>query len=163
MSSKTPRRIDARATRTRNALARALVTLGPRRGVDTLKVEELARTAGIGRSTFYAHFAGKGDFLTTSFVGMIDACEAAAAGDPARADPLPTRQLFAHVHGAGAFATAILRSREFPRVPARREAAVFLAGGLMGMLRWWMEGGLRQDPEQLHQTFTAFARRLVAA
>src|SRR3712207_474420 len=111
------RRIDARAQRTRRSLNRALVTLAPQRGLDAMKVGGLTRAAGVGRSTFYAHFASKADFLTASFVGMIEACEAAAAERVgARREVLPARELFTHVAGAGAFAHAFARSRELPRM-----------------------------------------------
>jgi AcrR family transcriptional regulator len=181
MTSNAMRRIDARAQRTRRSLARALVALAPERGLDGVKVGELARRAGIGRSTFYAHYASKADFLTSSFVGMIEACDAAsaAAGD---GQVLPSRELFAHVAQAGGFAQAFARSRELPRMLAaaelkfrsiaeanlagrglppqeRRATAVFLAGGLVGMLRWWMDSGFRQDPEQLHAAFAELSRR----
>lgn len=183
MTSNARGRTDARAQRTRSSLTRALVALAPERGLDEVRVGELARRAGVGRSTFYAHYASKSDFLTSSFVGMISACEAAAssaAREPT--DVLPSRQLFAHVRDAGGFAGAFARSRELPRMLAaaevklraiaeanlaggplpadeRRAAAVFLAGGLVGMLRWWMETGFRQEPERLHAAFADFSRR----
>ena len=183
MTSNARGRTDARAQRTRSSLTRALIALVPERGLDEVQVGELARRAGVGRSTFYAHYASKSDFLTASFVGMISACEAAAAAaGRERTDVLPSRQLFAHVRDAGGFATAFARSRELPRMLAaaevklraiaeanlagsslpveeRRAAAVFLAGGLVGMLRWWIETGLRQEPERLHAAFAEFARR----
>ena len=174
-------RVDARAVRTRRSLARALMSLAPQRGLDAVRVEDLVRTAGVSRSTFYGHYASKSDFLRTSFIGMIDACEAAAraAGRP---DVLPTLELFTHVHGSGGFAAAFARSREFPRMlaaaeaklravaaanlaargvpePERREAAVFLAGALAGTLRWWIETGLREEPARLHAGFAELTRR----
>ena len=184
MTSNAAGRVDARARRTRRSLARALIVLAPQRGLDAVKVGELARTAGVGRSTFYAHYASKGDFLVASFVGMIAACEAAAAAGPERADVLPSRELFAHVRHAGGFAMAFARSRELPRMLAagelklraiaeanlaevrpdwsaqdRRAAAVFLAAGLVGMLRWWLETDLAQEPDDLHAAFAEFSRR----
>ena len=183
MTSNARGRVDGRAQRTRRSLATALVALAPERGLDAVPVGELARRAGVSRSTFYSHFASKADFLTSSFVGMIDACEAAAARRPDRTDVLPTRELFAHIRQAGPFAAAFARSRELPRMLAaaevklraiaeanlarrsgllpeeRRPAAVFLAGGLVGTLRWWIETGLRQEPEALHTAFAEFTRR----
>ena len=178
---------DRRALRTRAALGQALMTLGTERGVDAVTVGELTRRAGVGRSTFYAHYADKGDFLAASFVGMISMMERRAAAEPGRDDVLPTRQILAHVGEAGGFAAAVLRSRELPRMLAagearlrqiaeanlaerapglapdrRRDLAVFLAGGFMGLLRWWMETGLRREPAQMQAAWRALAEPLLA-
>jgi ferric-dicitrate binding protein FerR (iron transport regulator) len=87
---------------------------------------------------------------------------------------------------SGAFGAAFARSREMPRMLAaaevklraiaeanlaghpgappheRRAHAVFLAGGLVGLLRWWIESGLQQPPEQLHAAYSELARRTLA-
>ena len=182
MTSNARGRVDARAQRTRRSLARALVALAPERGLDAVRVEDLARAAGVSRSTFYGHYASKGDFLRTSFLGMIDACEAAARA-AGRTNVLPTLELFTHVHGSGGFAAVFARSREFPRMlaaaevklraiaaanlaargelpePERRAAAVFLAGALVGTLRWWIEASLKEEPARLHAAFAELTRR----
>jgi hypothetical protein len=35
----------------------------------------------------------------------------------------------------------------------RRETAIYIAGGFVGLLRWWMEGGLRRTPEEMQAAF----------
>lgn len=47
-----PPKIDKRANRTRGALARAMIELGGTQGVDAVKAGDLARQAGVSRSTF---------------------------------------------------------------------------------------------------------------
>jgi AcrR family transcriptional regulator len=170
---------DPRARRTRRLLAEALMSLGAEGNVDDLAVGELVSEAGVSRSTFYQHFASKDDFLVRSFVDMLGATEKAyAAHYPDRSDILPSRPLFHHVASAGDFVRSLIRSEVYLRQMAageaklreiadanlkrrmpdwnarqRREAAVFIAAGFIGLLRWWMEGGLKQSPERMQAAF----------
>jgi AcrR family transcriptional regulator len=179
--------MDRRIARTRGALAQALIDLGPERGVDALGVGELAARAGVGRSTFYGHFADKADFLAASFVGLIEACEAGeAAADPHRAAVLPARALLSHVEQSRDFALSVQGSRAWPAMmeagearlrriveanlerrrpdlaaAERREAAVFVAGGFMALLRWWVQGGLRRGAAELEAAYEAMAARVL--
>ena len=181
--------IDKRALRTRNLLAQALMDLGAAQDVDTLEVGALAAQAGIGRSTFYEHFASKDDFLIRSFVNMLNATEAAfAAKYPERADLLPSQALFQHVHEAQDFAVQMARAAIFPRQMAageatlraivetnlarlkpdwalerRRETAVYVAAGFIGLLRWWMQSGLKQTPERMQEAFARLSESAMAA
>lgn len=178
--------IDRRAARTRNLLNQALVELGVERGVDAIDVSDLADAAGIGRSTFYGHYSSKEDFLTRSFVGMIAACEREETERfPERTSLAPAHHLFAHVHSAQAFARQFVTSkvsgemfaageaklreivddnlkRHMPQWEAsrRHETAVYIAAGLMGLIRWWMISGFKRTPAQME---AAFARLSEAA
>ena len=69
--------VDPRVSRTRVLLAEALMSLGAAQDIETIEIGDLVEEAGIARSTFYAHFAGKDDFLVRSFVNMIAATETA--------------------------------------------------------------------------------------
>jgi len=59
--------IDRRAARTRRALHDALMTLILRKGFDALTVQDIAREADVGRSTFYAHYPSKEELLRDGF------------------------------------------------------------------------------------------------
>ncbi len=171
--------IDRRTRRTRALLAEALMELGAAREIDAIDVGDLVEAAGIGRSTFYTHYAGKDDFLISSFINLIVmAEEALAAMDPEREDIIPSHPLLAHVHAAGDFARNIVTAEVFPRqmaageeklraiaeknlarrmpdwsVERRRETAIYAAAGFIGLLRWWMRTGLRQTPEHMQRVF----------
>jgi len=171
--------IDARALRTRHLLAEALMSLGAARGVDDLDIGALVEEAGVARSTFYAHYAGKDDFLVRSFVNMIAAIEATVrARRPDGEELLPSRPLFHHVYQAQDFARRMARAEMFAAQMAageaklreiaeanlarlkpdwprerRRETAVYVAGGLVGLLRWWMESGLKKTPDEMQAAF----------
>lgn len=184
---KTGHRMDRRAQRTRWALARALMSLAPREGFDRLDIAKLAAEAGVGRSTFYKHYADKDDFLINSFAGMVRGFDAQAQAE--RRDYrslLPAREVYAHVEGARAFALSIARSGEFertqgaredklravalanlkrlyPAMPAvrREEIAVIAAGAFISLMRWWMEGGLRQSAAHMAALYEAVVERVI--
>jgi AcrR family transcriptional regulator len=173
--------IDRRVARTRVLLADALMSLGAERGIEAIEIRDLVEEAGIARSTFYAHFSDKDDFLIRSFVNMLAATERAyAEAYPDRADVLPSQSLFHHVHQARDFAVRMAQSEAFnaqmsageaklreivernlSRVrpdwsnDQRRDAAIYIAGGFIGLMRWWMQTGVKQPPEHMQ---TAFAR-----
>jgi len=172
-------RIDRRAARTRDLLNQALIDLGAARGVDAIDVSDLVEAAGIGRSTFYSHFASKDDFLIRSFVGMIGACERWEMEQfPERTALAPAHHLFAHVYSAQAFAHQFVHSeisgemfrageaklreivdanlkRRMPDwdAPKRHETAVYIAAGLMGLMRWWMLSGFKRTPAEMEAAF----------
>lgn len=178
--------IDRRAARTRDLLNQALVDLGASRGIDSIDVSDLAKVAGVARSTFYGHYSSKEDFLIRSFVGMIGACERGERAQfPDRTALAPARYLFAHVYSAQEFAKQFVQSdfstqmfiageaklREIvdenlkTRMPVwsaarRHETAVYIAAGLIGLIRWWMLNSFNRTPEQME---TAFARLSAAA
>jgi AcrR family transcriptional regulator len=173
--------IDRRAARTRELLNLALVDLGAERGVDAIDVSDLAEAAGIGRSTFYSHYSSKEDFLIRSFVGMIGACERMEDEKfPERISLAPAHHLFAHIYSPQGFAAQFAKSavsvpmlaageaklraivdgnlkRRMPNwdAPKRHETAVYVAAGLIGLLRWWITTGFTRTPPQME---TAFAR-----
>lgn len=182
-------RTKIRISRTRALLAEALMSLGAERGVDDLDVSDLVSEAGVARSTFYAHYANRDDFMVRSFVGLIGGLEEARRTlAPERDDLAPSRELFAHVYEVRAFALQVAQSEIFPAQleageaklrdiaeanlarqrpdwpqAKRREDAVFIAGGLIGLLKWWMRAGLTRTPEQMQTAFERLAQSVVAS
>jgi len=193
MSEKTvisvPAGADARVRRTRRLLADALMSLGAEGSVDELAVGQLVDEAGISRSTFYQHFASKDDFLVRSFVDLLSATDAAYRQRvPDSDDILPSRPLFHHVASAADFARSVARSEIWPQQMAagelklreiaeanlerrmpnwsaeeRREAAVFIAAGFIGLLRWWVGAGLKQSPERMQAAFERLSQSVLGA
>jgi AcrR family transcriptional regulator len=179
--------IDRRVARTRILLADALMSLGAERGVEAIEISDLVEEAGIARSTFYAHFAGKDDFLIRSFVNMLAATENAhRQAYPDRAEVLPSKALFRHVHDARDFAIRDAESEIFPHqmeageaklreiaetnlarlkpdwtADERREAAIYIAGGFIGLLRWWMQSGVKQSPDQMQSAFERITKSVL--
>lgn len=165
------------------------MTLAPRVGADRLDVRRLVATAGVGRSTFYKHYADKDDFFITSFGGMVATFDARAREHRADYDTmLPAREVFAHVEDARAFALSLASSGQFARTQAaredklraiaeanlrrcypawpnarRQEMAVVLASAFAGLMRWWIEAGLRQSATHVAELYENVARRVLGA
>jgi AcrR family transcriptional regulator len=59
---------DKRSERTRQALASALIELMLEEGYEAATVHRVAARAGVGRSTFYLHFADKRELLRRSLL-----------------------------------------------------------------------------------------------
>jgi len=182
-------RLDKRARRTRELLADALLALGAASTIDDLAVGDLAEGAGVSRSTFYQHFASKDDFLVRSWVNLLQATEDACAQRfPDRADIIASKPLFHHVAQAREFVRSLVRSEIYPRQMAageeklraiaeanvarrmphwskerRRETAIYIAGGFVGLLRWWMESGLKRSPEDMQAAFERLSASALAS
>jgi AcrR family transcriptional regulator len=181
-------RRDPRIARTRTLLADALMGLGAEKPIEAIDVGTLVDEAGISRSTFYEHFASKDDFLVRSFVDMLAGTEAAfAAAYPERTDLFASKPVFAHVGGAKDFVRSLIKSDVFHRQMAagevrlraiveanlerlkpeltaerRSETAVYVAAGFIGLLRWWMQGGLNKTPEEMQAAFERLSRSAMA-
>jgi len=181
------RRIDRRAERTRHALAQALMALTPRQGFDRLEVRQLVAKAGVGRSTFYKHYAGKDDFVINSFASMVAMFDAKAQTADDYDTMLPARVVFAHAQAARAFALSLSASGQFALTQAaredklraiaeanlrrqrpglsaarRQEIAVVLAAAFASLMRWWLETGMRQDADRVADLYEDVARRMIA-
>lgn len=177
---------DRRVLRTRNRIAAAIIWLGQERPVDSITVGQLSRRAGISRSTFYAHFASLEDYLANSFADMVERAVQCAATDPQHAQQiLPIRLVLEHVASAPRFVASISLSRYRPRMLAEGEKRLtrllelrlseqrpglsvrersalggFVAAAFIGMLRQWMESGMKRPPEQFRREFEALVARL---
>jgi AcrR family transcriptional regulator len=62
--------MDRRAARTRAYLHEALLHLLSERNYEAVTVEEICRRAGVGRSTFYAHFHDKGELKRSQLAAL---------------------------------------------------------------------------------------------
>jgi AcrR family transcriptional regulator len=66
MPARSPSNRDARRQRTRDALLGAFFVLVLRRRYHEIRIEQILAKAGVGRSTFYEHFANKDALLAAS-------------------------------------------------------------------------------------------------
>jgi AcrR family transcriptional regulator len=186
MSDRRCARVDRRAIRTRNNLARAVIRLGQERGVDRLTVGELSRVAGVSRSAFYAHYGSLEDYLSRSFAAMLENLAANAQHRAGRDDRrlLQCELILDHVAAAPKYVAVISRSRHRPRMllageerlrrhvearlleqrphlanAARCDIARFVSGGFIAMLRHWMESGMATPPEVFRSRFESLIDR----
>jgi AcrR family transcriptional regulator len=176
--------MDRRAARTRKALHQALMSLILRKGYEAITVQDIIDEADVGRSTFYAHYTGKGDLLRSGFqmlrAELADAQRAAPA--KIRDEPLGfSLALFEHASGytdvyralvggrGGAVAVNEIRQilselvrRELST--ARDDGAVsrelvvqFIVGAFLTVLTWWLERKPGLPPPQVDAMFRRLA------
>lgn len=172
---------DVRVLRTQRALGTALVELMLTREFDAITVQDVLDRAGIGRSTFYAHYRNKDDLLLSDaerFLGLLEAQFDSTAGQSPRVAPIA--ELFAHVQAYADFAAALARSGRQEAVfdlflghlarlierrltllapaadalplPREMTARIFAAAAIE-MLKWWLDRRPALGPEQLDQRF----------
>ena len=179
--------VDRRVADSRNRIANAIIELGQQFPIDSLTIGQLTAHAGISRSTFYAHFASLGDYLERSFGNMIEGHARHAGAEPQnRCQLLAVSSILAHISRAPKYVAAITRSKYRPRMlaegerrlaivadeklrelrpdlsAARRAAmATYAAGGFMGTLRNWMEGGLARSCSDVEADLQALTAALV--
>jgi AcrR family transcriptional regulator len=179
--SQPKQKIDRRVQRTRDRLGDALVGLMQEKSFDAITVQEVLDRAGVGRSTFYAHYRDKLDLFLSDLDEFLEAMATALArGNDTSRRVAPVRELFAHVAeerrlynalvesgrmhdflelAQGHFARGIeQRLAELPRSRAithahRAALAHALAGSLLSLLTWWMALDAPAPPEQLDDIY----------
>lgn len=159
-------RSDPRVLRTRNALGNALVELMTERAFESITVQDVLDRAGVGRSTFYVHYDGKDDLLTSDVDRFFGSIADAIGSDSKRV--LPVCELLQHIASMRDFRDALRRSgkyrqlmetgeKHFARAIERRLAAsprarevrradlepiaIMYAGALIALLEWWIDRG----------------------
>ena len=178
--------MDARTERTTRALGRALVALMHEREFDSITVQQILDRAGVGRTSFYAHFRNKQDVFDSSFEQLFVLLEP-LLDRPGSGDRLfPVREFVAHLADARGLVDAMARDgrldamwsqcvgymadimeRRLPRSladsSARKLHARMLAGALAHAIQWTLERSETTTPEQLDGRFHVFARAMLAA
>src|SRR5437879_2567800 len=91
-------KMDARVRRTRDSLGDALVTLMQEKPFDSITVQEVLDRAGVGRSTFYAHYRDKEDLFMSDADEFFGAISVALSVHGDKSDRVaPVREFFTHV------------------------------------------------------------------
>lgn len=169
-------RTDRRAARTRRALAASFVALVRRRGYDSVRVAEVCDAADVGRSTFYAHYAGKDDLKRRA---MAEHLRGVVAGGPGNTDDDPlgfSLRLLMHARehmdlyratvGTGGERVAaevlagIVRGEVRKALAPERAseaAVVYVAGGWLALHDWWLARGAQLPPAEVDAIFRRLA------
>ena len=174
-------KVDRRVRRTRDALGDALIALIQEKQFDDITVQEVLDRAGIGRSTFYAHYRDKDDLFLSDMEEFFEMMSTILLRHPEASKRVaPVRELFAHVAEMGQLPSALLASGKmqdfqemaqeyFARAieqrlvvvassrfssPGQRTAmAHAFAGALMSLLLWWFHHGATPSPEEMDRLF----------
>lgn len=182
-------RIDRRAARTRSLLHAGLAALLQRKTYEAITVEEICAEAGVGRSTFYAHFVNKDDLQRHALdrLGKALAVAGPQVGDGV--DPLPfafCETFFEHaashksqlcVHaGRQRAAVSLTRVRQILTAQVRAELAgidcdpslrsarvAYVVAALIGLFEWWLGDGAIRSPGEMTALFRQFTSGVFAA
>jgi AcrR family transcriptional regulator len=185
------RKLDRRVQRTRDQLGDALVALMQEKPFDAITVQDVLARAGVGRSTFYAHFRDKDDLFLSDADEFLEAIATALSKSKDASERVaPVREFFAHVGEArwlylsliesgkihdflelaqGHFARGIeQRLSELPRSRAidsksRAALAHALTGALLALLTWWLDHDMTTPPAQMDTMFHQLVWSGVAA
>lgn len=174
---------DRRVLRTRDTLGDALFALMHEKSFDDITVQDLLDRAGVGRSTFYAHYRDKDDLFLSDVETFLESFSTVLkrhGANPKRL--LPVAELFTHIREVREFFAALARSGKMDDVlalgrgmfarsieerlqaagidldPLQRSArAHALAGSFLSLLDWWMGKGMQTDPKEMDELFHGMA------
>lgn len=180
-----PKKLDARVRRTRDALGDALIALMQEQPFDSITVQHVLDRANIGRSTFYNHFRGKDDLFLSDVEDFFELMATALARHNDKSNRLaPVHEFFAHVAEVRPFIRALNDSQKlhdvfelgqghFARGIAARLAAMpatkslkptgraarahALAGSFLALVRWWLNHDTAATPQQMDALFHRLA------
>lgn len=105
---------DQRVLRTRRQLDVAFVELLHRRSYGNIHVSDITKKAGVGRATFYAHYASKEELLRSQFARIVAPMLALT---PDEACPLDATAFFAHVFSSARIYKALIGGVESGAAP----------------------------------------------
>jgi AcrR family transcriptional regulator len=174
-------RTDARVRRTRSQLGTAFLNLIIEKPINEVTVQDVLDRSGVGRSTFYLHYRDIDDLLLTQLEMFCETMSTALSVRKDKSHRvLPVAELFEHIGNQnklyrvlsnsghlkdffelaeGCFARGIERrlaeSGRLKHVAQRELAAraAALSGSLLALLRWWLDRGEKESPEQMDKLF----------
>ena len=166
-----------RARATRGAIVEAFNRLFLERRLRRIRVGDVVAEAGVGRSTFYDHFAGAEQLRLAALARPMAVLAEAAAG---RGDAAATERLFAHFwenrqrardmldgrpgEQALRLLAALVEERiEAPLAIPERLAAWQLAGAALAPVRAWLLGEAPSTPGELAESVCRSGAALVAS
>ncbi len=176
---------DRRSQRTYRLVSSAFAELVVEKPYDKILVQDILDRAGIGRTTFYAHYFDKEDVLNTIIELELELLTRQIAHAAARQRVVPSLELFEHAyHSQNQQFRALMRSRagEFlweavraalcraieptlstlcaerrsPPIPLP-VVAEYLVRTFLTLLKWWVAADMPYPPEQMESIFQQLA------
>jgi AcrR family transcriptional regulator len=173
--------------RTEQLIRGALRSLLEEKGFEALTVQQIIDRANVGRATFYAHFDSKDDLLASGFEDLRASLKARQRDALSSGSSVEERvfafshEMFAHASEyrdvfrgmvgkqSGAMVQRLLYKllvdlvRDDVKTTLRQgqegtEAlAQFIAGGLFGLLIWWLNGKMQLSVSEINAMFRKLA------
>ena len=178
---------DRRVLRTQQLLQTALISLIQEKGFEALSVQDIIDRANVGRATFYAHFDNKEDLLVSRLDGLRASLQARQRQAPTLTDDRVfaySHDMFVHVNEhrtvfrsmvgkrSGAVIQQLFHKMLIDLVrddvkalmPQKAGAATphegvvqLIAGGLFGLVLWWVDGPMKLSVEDVDALFRRLA------
>jgi AcrR family transcriptional regulator len=176
-----PGKTDRRVVRTRDVLGDALVALMQKKPFESITVQDVLDRAGVGRSTFYAHYEDKNDLFLSDAAEFFEAISTALSKHGDKSNRVaPVCEFFSHVAEQREFHDALVASgkiqdlwemgqeyfargierrlTELRGVPAMKppRAAAFaqaFAGSLFSLLSWWIQSSPPLSAVEMDELF----------
>jgi len=173
---------DERVLRTRKQLDAAFVALLQRRAYGNIRVSDIAKKAGVGRATFYAHYDSKDDLLRSQFnrivapmlpIKLEDAClldasallrhvqtapqlfKALVAGPDAGSGPRVLRECFQQrVRQALELRDGNSNVGDSNFAMRRAIVSRAVASSLLAVIACWVESSMSQPAEEVQAIFS---------
>jgi len=175
------RKLDARASRTRNRLGMAFLELIHERPIEDVTVQDVLDRASVGRSTFYLHFRDKNDLLLSQLERFLEHTSTVLTVQKEKSLRVaPVAEMFDHLEqqrklycilrDAGRLADFFDLAQEYfargieQRLidsgrltklskPELAARANALAGSLLSLLRWWMDRVEKEPAAAMDELF----------
>ena len=177
---------DRRSQRTYRLVSSAFAELLGEKPYEEILVQDILDRAGIGRTTFYAHYFDKADVLDSMTEQILAMFTHQIAHATARQRVVPSLELFEHVyHSENQQFLALMRSRageplwealqtalcqaieptlstlyaekRSPPIPLP-VVSEYLAGAFLTLLKWWVAADMPYPPEQMENIFQQLAQ-----
>jgi len=169
-------RLDQRATRTRQAIRKALLDLISESDYDRVSIKELTKRAGIGYATFFRHYESKDQLMAQILTELFDDLEKRLQPGMTTYEELLTlyelllekREIclaalkLARTNPASVMAWERIDVLAQERIMARNDWKIpldvstnHLVASLWGVIRWWLKEGEHYSPEQIAAFHTA--------
>jgi len=175
------RKPDRRIQSTRNRLGNALIALIEEKPIDEVTVREVLDRAGVGRSTFYVHYRDKDDLFLSVLEDGLEMWTTTLSRQQEKSNRVaPVAEFFGHVASAKRLYRALVNSGRIEaffelaqgyfargieqrikestdlRNPHQQELTACshaIAGGLLSLLRWWLDRGAKESPRAMDEIF----------
>ena len=175
------RKPDRRIERTRSRLGNSLIALIQEKPIDEVTLREVLDRAGVGRSTFYVHYRDKDDLFLSELEQGLEMWTTTLSRQQEISNRVaPVAEFFAHVASAKRLYRALVNSGRIEaffelaqgyfargieqrikqstdlRNPHQHELTACsnaFAGGLLSLLRWWLDRGAKESPRAMDELF----------
>jgi AcrR family transcriptional regulator len=170
---------DRRVLNTRNKLGDALVELMQEKSFDEITVQDVLDRAGVGRSTFYAHYSDKQDLFMSDVEDFFRLMSTLLTRTKASRERIvPMREFLSHMADVGEFHAALVTSGKLRDVfelgqgffvrsikerllladvkmqSAELDAyAEAMAGAMFSQMMWWIDHKNLLSPEAMDALF----------